>query len=192
MKSYKTKTGIEKKLTEGVNNDDQDLLAKMFTEDGELSKWGVRACSLNDIIRYMVFMNFELEFINKVCDEITSTYNMDKKLAYKVFRETEDEFSLRDYTKNFEDMEEIQVVEEKSLEGVLGVLKGVMQFLTPKESLEVVLVSKEAYEKLSEFYLQNALLYGKFDQETRVKIWWQSVPEVFIFPLRFRISKTRK
>jgi hypothetical protein len=64
-----------------------------------MNVWGIRACSLNDIIRYMIFLNFDIELIQKNCYEVSQTYKMNKKMAYRVFRETEDEFSIRNYVR---------------------------------------------------------------------------------------------
>jgi hypothetical protein len=77
----------------------KDLAKKVLNKKDMLSGWGIRACSLNDIIRFMIFLNFDILLIQKICYEVSQTYKMDKKLAYRVFRETEDEFSIRNYVR---------------------------------------------------------------------------------------------
>lgn len=52
---------------------------------------------MNDIIRYLSFMRFDLKNICLICDIIRERYNMRRKLAREVFRETEGEFCLRGY-----------------------------------------------------------------------------------------------
>jgi aromatic ring-opening dioxygenase LigB subunit len=47
----------------------------------------------------MIFLNFDILLIQKICFEVSQTYKMDKRLAYRVFRETEDEFSIRNYVR---------------------------------------------------------------------------------------------
>lgn len=81
------------------SNLNKDLAKKVLTKKDMLSEWGIRACSLNDIIRFMIFLNFDISLIQKICYEVSQKYNMDKKLAYRVFRETEDEFSIRNYVR---------------------------------------------------------------------------------------------
>lgn len=73
------------------------LTSQIFEKSGDLSKWGIRAASMNDIIRYLSFMRFDLKNICLICDIIRERYNMRRKLAREVFRETEGEFCLRGY-----------------------------------------------------------------------------------------------
>jgi hypothetical protein len=50
----------------------------------------------------MIYLRFKLQIINKVCGEITEQYGLDKQIAYKVFKETEDEFTIRGYLDELE------------------------------------------------------------------------------------------
>ena len=49
----------------------QDLARKVLNKNDMLSGWGIRACSLNDIIRFMIFLNFDIELIQKICFEVS-------------------------------------------------------------------------------------------------------------------------
>lgn len=96
-------TGNELPMFKAGNQEDDSALSHLVNnEDSVLSRWGVRSSSLNDIIRYMIYLRFKLEIINKVCGEITELYGLDKQIAYKVFKETEDEFTIRGYLDEIE------------------------------------------------------------------------------------------
>lgn len=180
VRKDKAKKGFEKIITnEKSSTNDKDLLKKLFSASGLLSVWGVRSVSLNDIIRYMIFLKFDLDVINRICDEITNNYNtnMDKKLAYKVFRETEDEFSFRNYV----EVEAKKSVEHKREGGVGDIIfcfGKVLGYLEPKDQLEMLLCNKECYSGLKQSYLDHTLTHYRLEQDTRVKIWWQHVPDV--------------
>lgn len=72
-------------------------MSTFLTGQSVLSRWGIRSSSLNDVIRYLVYMRVRFELVNSICAEITSAYSLDKKIAYQVFKETEDEFTIRGY-----------------------------------------------------------------------------------------------
>lgn len=177
-----TKKGLENLIMRKSKSNDTELLKKLFSASGLLSHWGVRSVSLNDVIRYMIFLNFDLDVINRICNEITNAHEkkMDKKLAYKVFRETEDEFSLRNYI-------EIEETGNKIYEKTGGVadvvycFEKVYDYLNLKEKFEVALTCKSAYSELRGKYFDFILKNCEFDQETRVKIWWNYIPEVSNF-----------
>lgn len=112
--SQREMKGIEKKLYKmepsssrmeedsgisfGVQQDSDELSINTFlTGESVLSRWGIRSSSLNDIIRYLIYMRVNFDLINSICAEITMTYSVDKKIAYQVFKETEDEFTIRGY-----------------------------------------------------------------------------------------------
>lgn len=172
--------GIERKISMiqgGGGLDDEDI--KFFStvldqEEGILSRWGVRASSLNDIIRYMIYFRFKLDVINKVGKEITEKYEMDKELAYKVFKETEDEFTIRDYVK--------MSTKEGKVGEVIGkreeVFKRVIPYLEPKEALEMILMSKEIYEGNKEALYSHVLRNFDLENETRIPIWKCLIPKV--------------
>ena len=192
IKSNRSKKGIFK-LAEKTPSTVQEkrFLAKIF-KDGILSRSGIRASSLNDIIRYMVYMNFELDVINKICMEITSKYKiMDKKLAYKVFRETEDEFSIRDYVDRKEGLlsgegdnaeDSVQGEGDDNVEqpgmSVKGFWSLVLEFLEPRDGLELILCNKSFYKDLGRPYIRNVLLRFELTREVRKEIWWMYLPQV--------------
>lgn len=189
-----TKKGLETLISKKSQMNDGNLAKKLFNNRGLLSHWGVRSVSLNDVIRYMTFLNFELGVINKICDEITNAFEnkMDKKLAYKVFRETEDEFSLRNYVK----------VESKKIGGYVSkgdpdgdklfALEKVFDFLPIEDKFEISLICKKFRGKVKEKYFEDILRSYELDQDSRVKIWWQIVPEVKKYLKKFQEFKSKK
>jgi hypothetical protein len=86
-----------KRRKQSIQSHNPLLMDQIFNSDGDLSKWGVRAASLNDIIRYLSYMRFDLKNICMICDEVRDRYEMRRKLAREVFRETEGEFCIRGY-----------------------------------------------------------------------------------------------
>lgn len=86
---------VESNLTPVSNN--SMLKSHIYERDGDLSKMGLKAASLNDIIRFQSYMGYDLKNICMVCDEIREMYGMPRKLAREVFRETEGEFCVRGY-----------------------------------------------------------------------------------------------
>jgi hypothetical protein len=176
--------GIEKMVSDqNVGEDMEELRQQLMSKgDGILSRWGIRSSSLNDIIRFMVFLKFDLSVINQICNEISTKYSMDKKLAYSVFRETEDEFSTRDYYK-----EEVKTVEdidlssdlETQLEGTFLAFSQALQFLTEKEGLELLLTKKSFYFKLKIPYFKNILKFKEqISHEQRLHLWQSLLPPV--------------
>lgn len=171
--------GIEKKISmmeesgSGFDDDDKKFFSQVLDEkEGILSRWGVRASSLNDIIRYMVYLRFKLSIINKVCKEITKRYEMDKELAYKVFKETEDEFTIRDYVKMEEDTPKKKEIE------VIDCFSKCLEYLQPKEALEMILGSKKIYSALKKEFHCVALRKYDLTKEERVGLWKCLIPEV--------------
>lgn len=90
--------GIERKLHNleegGLKSEKESVMAFAGENEGELSvstllsgssvlsRWGIRSSSLNDVLRYLVYMRVDFNLINSICAEITLTYNLDKKIAY--------------------------------------------------------------------------------------------------------------
>lgn len=159
-----------------------------------MNVWGIRACSLNDIIRYMIFLNFDIELIQKNCYEVSQTYKMNKKMAYRVFRETEDEFSIRNYVRidtnesvdkqahwfNISMYPKLENL-KNSIEAqsrLSEVFKQLVGYLTPKEGFELCLTSKYNMEKVKRPVLENVLRNYELRQQDRVLIWLSYLPSV--------------
>lgn len=206
--------GMELLLKNGnKSNLNKDLAKKVLNKHDMLSGWGIRACSLNDIIRFMIFLNFDIQLIQKICFEVSQTYKMDKKLAYRVFRQTEDEFSIRNYVRMdtnesvdkqshwfnismYPKLEKLKSSQEAQSR-LCEVLKLVVDFLTPKEALEVCLTSKYNFEKVKKPVLENLLRNYELKQDDRVQAWLSYMPEVRSSPFQqvlisFRHTEQRK
>ena len=157
------------------DEEEREFIKTVVKKNGILSRWGMRASSLNDIIRFMVYMRFSLELINTVCSLITEMYDMDKKVAYHVFKETEDEFTIRDYV-------QIEAEKQVGLVGrlqrlVFGVRKA-MEFLEVKDAVNLMLVSKQVRELLREDFCAMALRTKGVTKELRPLIWYSIIPDV--------------
>lgn len=168
----------------GIDDDENSFFNTIMDEnDAILSRWGVRASSLNDIIRYMIYLRFKLDVINKVCKEITKRYEMDKELAYKVFKETEDEFTIRDYVKD--DKEKINI-KDKGLEGLdcefgdkfVRCVKLCLGFLAPKDAFEVMVLNRGVYLGTKDAVYNLVLKGYNLNKIQRVQLWKCLIPDV--------------
>lgn len=154
--------------------------------------WSMRAISLNDIIRFMIFLNFDLPLVQKICREISEKYSMNKKLAYHVFRETEDEFSIRNYVRidtnqsmdkeshwynisilGSQDLSKKTLEAQSRLSEVFGL---VVKYLDPKDALELSMVSRTVHEKIKPVVIENVLHNYEVTQESRVLLWLSYMP----------------
>ena len=150
-----------------------------------LSKEGIRASSLNDIIRYMAYMKLELKDINKVCDQISTRYSMNKKLVYSVFQETQEVFYWMGYAKK-ESLEEDKRREPESrCLTTLTVGEALCKFkveiggwLGVGDLYELMLVNKICYASYSALFVKQELLREDISDERRVALWWTLMPEV--------------
>ena len=140
----------------------------------------------------MIFLNFDLPLVQKICREISEKYSMNKKLAYHVFRETEDEFSIRNYvridTNQSMDKESRwfnisilgkQDLSKKTLEAqsriseVFGLL---VEYLLPREAFELSLVCRTVHEKVKPIVIEDVLRNYEISQESRVQLWLSYMP----------------
>lgn len=136
------------RLADMQNLDEAEVKLKAMLFDGKelLSRWGIRATSLSDLIRSMIKIKLELPKINSICQNIAQVFEIDKKIAYKVFKDVEDEFSLQGYTD----------VDKGNLDRILSVPKHInsrsfglvssAKWLEPCDLLEVLLLSKQIYQ----------------------------------------------
>jgi len=158
--------GANKLLNKKVNGIPvlkNDLIDQISDREGFLNLWGIKATSLGDIIRSMASLRIELNSINQVCSDISSKYKIDKKLAYAVLTETEEEFSLNGYLKN-----KTKLVTH----GLIESLSPVFCYLYPTEGIELLLLSKEYYSTLKYKFIRNTLSIYEIDPVIRPQIWW--------------------
>jgi hypothetical protein len=158
-----------------IEEEEESFYGAVFQKNGILSRWGIRASSLNDVIRYMIYMRFKLEVINKVCDEITTLYKMDKQIAYKVFKETEDEFTIRGY---IQEKKKVAKARVESGERLGFVFSKLFEFLGPVDGAELTLLDKRLRKELREKFTLHVLRTYKLTQEVRVQAWLSLLDEV--------------
>ena len=182
-----TEKGIEEMVGKGKFLQGDDFLKTVFRKDKDrISSWGVRACSLNDIIRFMIYLRLELEDINHICEEITETYKMDRKMAYRVFKETEDEFSIRNYIPAYIKKNEI----EKGEDRLILALQKTLEFLEPSESLNILVLNSNILKKLKNPFIKNILQNYQLDNSLRRVIWPCLLSDVITSIIAFRRRKS--
>lgn len=166
------KKGLEQ-LSEqdDIENESLKLLKTIYSEKGMLTQEGRLALTLNDVIRFMISLKLGLSKINVVCKTLTITYNMDKKLAYAVFRETEDEFSFKGYNS-------ICKVDASNVSRCLSLptfdysyINKLIPYLRTKDGFEYCLTSKKHRAKGWNTLIKTTLYYYQIDREQRIILW---------------------
>lgn len=174
------KNNDKNKIAEGlaklIEVKEKPIVQRSLFRDKQVEQqkdWSVRAISLNDIIRFMIFLNFDLSLVQKICREISMKYSMNKKLAYHVFRETEDEFSIRNYVRidmnqsmdkeshwfnisvlGKNDLSKKTLESQSRISEVFGLI---VEYLLPNEALELSLTCKTVHEKVKPIVIENVL-----------------------------------
>lgn len=138
-----------------------------------LSSIGVRVCSLIDIIRFMRSLSVGLKAINDIVKNLANRFKVDIEIIERVFRASEDNMSLLLYR-----------AQEKPAILKKDVLKRVLQYLTCRDGLELVLMDKTHFEDLKEYWIStNLRILDNLndDHELRMEIWMALVPDVGIY-----------
>jgi len=175
LRIYTTKRGLETIAdTENKQYETLSLMRSIYSRDGNINDVGHRAMSLNDIIRFMIFLKMSLVQINSICSDITEKFSLDRKLAYAVFRETEDEFSTRPMYSNTKKSQECCIDKNQ-------VWMGVFRFISPKEGLELVLSNKIIYKSNKDSFVKNVLKNYNYSTEVRHRIWKSLIGPVLFF-----------
>lgn len=168
LRARGAETGLEG-LFGGEKFLEEEFLEQVFQADqSRVTSWGVRACSLNDIIRFMIYLQVSLERINSVCEQISKNYKMDRQLAYQVFKETEDEFSVRGYIPRLKKRKVYKPREKK----LLRASELCLSYLTVSEGLELLVVSKNYYKELKIPYVKQILLLYDMENNIRRNAWY--------------------
>lgn len=178
-----TETGIEKMVArseQGVAN--SDLLESITDQKGVLSHWGIRASSLGDVIRYMAYMDISLDNVNIVCLTLAEKFNMDKRMAYQVILELEDEFSFNDsYQKNISGKKKVENVNQNlcilDYKSSGGFWKSITPYLGILDVKELQMVSKNMYSTLKDPLIRRVLSSCEINIQQRIEIWGLLIPE---------------
>ena len=62
----------------------------LYTRNGVVTNQGQLAFSFNDVLRFSIYQRLEVSTINEICLGISQNAKLEKKIAFGVFRETED------------------------------------------------------------------------------------------------------
>lgn len=165
-----SKKGIEKLMMGNTPSDQQvqqDFMETIKLQEGMVSKWGIRAISLGDIIRYMAMLDIDLGVVTQICFHVSQKFSMDKRLAYSVFLETEHEFTLNNSFHALwkKDRREAFLTDRKINDGSVWQL--VMPFLPPKDTLSLVMTNRSNYQKYHKKFVLHVCLHYTFDNVLR-------------------------
>lgn len=144
-------------------------IISVLDPEEQVSSWGESAESLGCVIRYMIYLHFKLSVINTICREITQINNIDEHLAYRVFKQTEDEFTTRYYPKSIPDP---YPSFESELEKRANILLNLFDYLAPQDIIKLLYLSKIT-SKIIKPNLSRHILsaYQIQDRSTRLYLW---------------------
>lgn len=141
----------------------------------------INASTLNDVIRYLIYLNIKLPYINKICENLTVKLKLDRRMAYQVFKETEDEFSIREYIpKIVGSYTELWTNEAVPIHKVFSQC---FKFLDSKSWINLLLLNKNLYKKVEPLILLHVLKNVDLTLEDRIKIWPRLMDDVSYYKL---------
>lgn len=139
-------------------------------ETNELSRIGIRVCSLLDIIKAQASLKLPLNFLNNSVKLVSTKFKVETEIVERVFRASEETLSMIAYK-----------YAQKPLMTRMDCFKVVLGYLGSKDGLSLILVNKEHHSRLKDDYVK-AVLYSTDSlsspkhQELRIQIWWSLLP----------------
>ena len=104
----------------------------------------------------MAYLRLDLKLVFEICQKLQNTFSLDKTIAYRVFKETEDDFSVAGYLDDPKPRKESECIGEKI--GLKKVLISLVPYMEVQESVQFLLLSKEVAKKLKVPVLNRVLL----------------------------------
>ncbi len=143
--------------------------SKPLTSAEGLNKFGIRACSLVDLIRLMVCFNQSVASINETVTKLKQKYKLDRELAERVIKCSEEFVSVL--------MDPPRVPDRNNF----VVFKGVIKYLRLTDGLALAYSCKEAYKQLRDETIYSHLEHSDGlvqNCDNRMQLWSYLIPKV--------------
>lgn len=167
MIQKKTKNTLYLIFQEFKKSENRD--SKPLTSTDGLNKFGIRACSLVDLIRLMVCFGQSVTSINEKLTKLKEKYKLDRELVERVIKCSEEFVSVL--------MDPPRALERNKF----VLFKGVIKYLSLPDGLALSYSCKEAYKQLRDDAVYSHLeLSDQFAQnsEKRMQLWSYLIPKV--------------